>query len=43
MEINAVLPPVLAIFQQFERAPSQRMEWMSDAEIFLRTVVTGCD
>jgi len=43
IEINAVLTPVLAIFDQFELAPGQRMERMRYAEMLFRIVITGCD
>jgi hypothetical protein len=42
VEIDSVLAPVLAIVHKFELAPEERMEGMDYAEMFLRTVITGC-
>jgi hypothetical protein len=42
VEIDSVLAPVLVIVHKLKLAPEQRMEGMDYAEMFLRTVITGC-
>jgi hypothetical protein len=42
VEIDSVLAPVLAIVHKFILPPEERVEGMDYAEMFLRTVITGC-